>query len=323
MSAIRLPGGIVIDPPLALAPMAGVTDAPFRRLCRQFGAGLVVSEMLGSQPQLRDSRKSRLRRITTGDPEPRAVQLLGNDPAQLADAARRAVNEGAQIIDLNFGCPAKKVCRRAAGSALLAEPDTIARLLDAVLGAVTVPVTLKMRTGVSREARNAVEVARMAEQCGVAMLSIHGRTRADRYAGEAEYDTIARVVEAVSLPVFANGDIDSPQKARRVLAQTGAAGVMIGRAAFGQPWLFASLGRALFDLPAPEVPDRPAQIEIFRDHLAQVHDHYGPETGLCMARKHARWYASTLDLDADWLPAFQGLQSPADQLAWISRIDPG
>ncbi|MGC9457530.1 MAG: tRNA dihydrouridine synthase DusB [Halothiobacillaceae bacterium] len=321
MSALHLPGGLIIDPPLALAPMAGVSDAPFRRLCRRFGAGLVVSEMLGSQPQMRNSRKSLQRRLTRDEPEPRAVQLLGNDPAQLADAARHAVDDGAQIIDLNFGCPAKKVCRRAAGSALLAEPETVRLLLRAVVSAVPAPVTLKMRTGIAPQQKNAVEIARIAEDCGVAMLSIHGRTRADRYEGEAEFETIAQVVQAVRLPVLANGDIESAEKARQVLAQTGAAGIMIGRAAFGQPWLFAHIRQSLFDLPAPELPNRSEQIAIFRHHVEDIHDHYGARTGLCMARKHARWYASKLGLGSEWLRHFQTLESPTAQLDWVGTID--
>ena len=219
--------------PVALAPMAGVTDLPFRRLCAEMGAGLVVSEMVSSNPRLRESRKTAWRSVHDAEVEPRSVQIAGSEPAEMAEAARHNVALGAQIIDINMGCPAKKVCRRAAGSALLADEALVRDILEAVVGAVPVPVTLKIRTGSHPGSRNGLRIARIAEDAGVAALAVHGRTRADRFEGQAEYDTIAAIVAATEFPVFANGDIDSPQKAARVLAHTGAAGVMIGRAAQG------------------------------------------------------------------------------------------
>lgn len=239
MSAVRI-GPYTVQNGLVLAPMAGVTDQPFRQLCRRLGAGLVVSEMVTSDMSLWNSRKSRLRMIHEGDPEPRSVQIAGGDPQMLADAARANVELGAQIIDINMGCPAKKVCNKAAGSALLKDEQLVNDILQAVVAAVDVPVTLKIRTGWDRDNRNGLTVAKIAEQAGIQALAVHGRTRADLYTGEAEYDTIAQIKQAVSIPVFANGDIDSPQKARHVLKATGADGLLIGRAAQGRPGFFAN-----------------------------------------------------------------------------------
>ena len=232
IGAYTLPSNVV------LAPMAGVTDRPFRLLCRRFGAGLAASEMLASDARLWDTPKSRRRRDHEGEPSPRVVQIAGYDPEVMADAARRNVDAGAQIIDINMGCPAKKVCNRLAGSALMQDEALVARILHTVVNAVDAPVTLKTRTGWDRENKNGLRIARIAEDAGIRALAIHGRTRADMYQGEAEHDTVANIKNAIKIPVFANGDIDSPQRAAEVLARTGCDGVMIGRAAQGRPWIF-------------------------------------------------------------------------------------
>jgi tRNA-dihydrouridine synthase B len=310
---------VTIDTPIALAPMAGVSDRPFRELCHAFGAGLVITEMMSAKPELQDTSKSRLRQIDSSDPEPRAVQLLGNDPFELAAAARSAVAQGAQLIDLNLGCPAKKVCKKAAGSALMAEPDTIARLLDALVAAVDCPISLKMRTGSDQDNRNAIQIARIAENAGLSLLSIHGRTRADKYAGEAEYDTIAEVVAAVRLPVFANGDITSTDKARAVLAHTQAAGIMIGRGAFGQPWLFAALKATLMHQGTYVPPTRAEQFTIVQQQFEKIYQHYGDALGIRITRKHLGWYAPALKIDETERAAFNQLTLPAQQRDWLAR----
>jgi tRNA-dihydrouridine synthase B len=272
-----------------VAPMAGITDRPFRRLARRFGAGLAVSEMVSARPELRASRKTRLRLDHAGEPGPISVQIAGADPAQLAEAARRNVALGAEIIDINLGCPAKKVCNAYAGSALLADEALVARILEAVVAAVRVPVTLKIRTGPSPERRNAVRIARIAESAGVQLLAVHGRTRACRFEGEAEYDTIAAVKSAVRIPVIANGDIRTPEDARRALARTGADGVMIGRAAHGRPWLFGAVARYLAtgERAAPPAPREIGRALI--EHLDGLYDLYGHEQGARVARKHIGW----------------------------------
>jgi tRNA-dihydrouridine synthase B len=305
---------------VALAPMAGVTDLPFRRLCARYGAGLLVSEMVSSKANLRQSRKSVLRSRLDTEVEPRSVQIVGNDPVQMAEAARYNVGAGAQIIDINMGCPAKKVCRKAAGSALLADEALVGAILDAVVAAVDVPVTLKIRTGVSPQARNGVAIARIAQAAGVAALAVHGRTRACAFRGEAEYDTIAAIARATTLPVFANGDIDSPQKAAAVLAHTGAAGVMIGRAAQGQPWLCGQIAQYIESgvlLPTPSPTD---QLTVLREHVEQLHSFYGGFMGLRIARKHVGWYLQNR-ADAQTLRrAFNAIESDAAQLTFIDRL---
>ena len=272
-----------------VAPMAGITDRPFRRLARRFGAALAVSEMVGARPELRASRKTRLRQDHAGEPGPISVQIAGADPALLAEAARCNVDLGADIIDINMGCPAKKVCNAYAGSALLADEARVARILEAVVGAVRVPVTLKIRTGPSPERRNAVRIARIAETAGVQLLAVHGRTRACLFEGEAEYDTIAAVKSAVRMPVIANGDIRTPEEARRVLRYTGADGIMIGRAAHGRPWLFGAMARYLEsgERVAPPAPREIGQVLI--EHLDGLYDLYGHEQGARVARKHIGW----------------------------------
>ncbi len=279
---------------LFVAPMAGVTDRPFRILARRYGAGLAVSEMVSSRPELRGSRKSLLRLDHAGEPGPVSVQIAGADPALMADAARHNVERGAQIIDINMGCPAKKVCNLYAGSALLGDEPLVARILEAVVAAVAVPVTLKIRTGPDPERRNALRIARIAEDAGVRLLAVHGRTRACGFGGHAEYDTIAAVKAAVRIPVIANGDLETPQEARAVLERTGADGLMIGRAAFGRPWIFREIEHFLAtgtELPPPA----PAEIEtVVREHLEGLYALYGEEQGLRVARKHLGWYTRML-----------------------------
>ncbi len=276
--------------PLALAPMAGVTDRPFRLLCRRLGAAVAASEMVTSDVRLWHTRKSRLRMMHDGEPEPRVVQIAGGEPAMMADAARRNRDLGAQIIDINMGCPAKKVCNRAAGSALLRDEALVGAILDAVVAAVDVPVTLKMRTGWDPEHRNGLRIARIAEDAGIMALAVHGRTRADRYEGSAEYATIREIKASVSIPVFANGDIDSGAKARAVLEETGADGVMIGRAAQGRPWIFREIRHFLGSGCVLPQPDAAELRDIMLTHLEQLYAFYGEPVGLRVARKHLGWY---------------------------------
>jgi len=278
------------DPVVFLAPMAGVSDRPFRVLCRRLGASAAVSEMVTSDTRLWHTAKSRHRLDHRDEPGPRIVQLLGNDPEAVAQAARENVARGADIIDLNLGCPAKKVCNRAAGSALLGDEALVERLLMALKAAVPVPVTLKMRLGLDREHLNAVRIARLAEAAGVAMISVHGRTRACGYRGSVDYDAIAAVVAAVRIPVLANGDITSPEQACAVIARTGAAGVMIGRGAQGRPWLPGQIRAALAGLSVTPPPRGAALGRLIHAHVAAVHRQYGPEQGLRIARKHIGWY---------------------------------
>jgi tRNA-U20-dihydrouridine synthase len=283
-------GPYEIDPPLVLAPMAGVTDRPFRQLCRRLGAGLAVSEMTISDPRFWHTDKSRLRMDHAGEAGPIAVQIAGSEPAELAAAARFNVAHGAQIIDINMGCPAKKVCRADAGSALLRDEALVARILRAVVAAVEVPVTLKFRTGYSRAERNAVTIARIAEDAGIAALALHGRTREDQYQGEAEYATLAAVRQAVRIPLIANGDLDEPRAAAAVLRETGADGLMFGRAAQGRPWLFGEMAHFLRhgELPAPPSAD---QVRTWLlEHLDGLYAFYGEGRGLRVARKHIQWY---------------------------------
>jgi len=297
--------------------MAGVTDQPFRQLCRRLGAGLVVSEMVTSDVRLWNSRKSRLRLQHEGDPEPRSVQIAGGDPQMLAEAARRNVELGAQIIDINMGCPAKKVCNKTAGSALMKDELLVARILEAVVGAVDVPVTLKIRTGWDRQNKNGLGVAQIAEQSGIAALAVHGRTRADLYTGDAEYETIARIKQAVSIPVFANGDIDSPHKARQVLKDTGADALLIGRAAQGRPWIFREIDHYLNTgelLPAPSLNE----IErVLLDHLDALHVFYGEVMGARIARKHVSWYLATQPGAREYRSRFNRLENRDAQCASV------
>ncbi len=274
---------------LIVAPMAGVTDRPFRTLARRFGADLAVAEMTSAKPELRDTRKSRLRREHSDEAGPVSVQIAGSDPEMLADAARFNADHGAQIIDINMGCPAKKVCNVYAGSALLSDEALVGRILDAVVAAVDLPVTLKIRTGPRPEQRNAVRIARIAEQAGVTMLAVHGRTRACGFRGAAEFETIKEVKRAVRIPVVANGDIRTPQEARRVLNETRADGIMIGRAAQGRPWIFREIahflatGRILAPVSPQEI------LSVLTGHLDNLYSLYGEEQGVRIARKHIGW----------------------------------
>jgi tRNA-dihydrouridine synthase B len=280
-----------LDGHAVLAPMAGVTDLPFRRLCRRLGAALAAGEMIAADPRLWDTEESRRRRDHTDEPEPRVVQIAGGDPAYMADAARRNVAAGAQVIDINMGCPAKKVCNKDAGSALLRDAGTVAAILEATVAAVEVPVTLKIRTGWAPDQRNAVNIARIAELSGIQALAVHGRTRACRFNGAAEYETIAAVKHAVRIPVFANGDIDSPAKALDVLRVTGADGIMIGRAAQGRPWIFREIAALLAGREPPPTPAGEVR-DIMLTHLRDLYEFYGPEPGVRIARKHIGWYCS-------------------------------
>ena len=287
-------GPFKLASPFVLAPMAGVTDAPFRRLCRQFGAGMTTSEMTTADTSLWQTAKSRRRLDLDLDAEPVAVQIAGSDPGQLAAAAKACVGRGAQIIDINMGCPAKKVCRKLAGSALLRDEKLVADILGAVVSAVDVPVTLKIRTGWEPSNRNGVTVARIAEQSGIQSLAVHGRTRSCRYNGAAEYETIARIKQAVSIPVIANGDITSPEKSLEVLRLTDADGLMIGRGAQGRPWIFAELAAAMRP-PSVFVPLAKNQLrDIMLRHLEDMHRFYGEATGVRVARKHLTWYCQNL-----------------------------
>jgi tRNA-dihydrouridine synthase B len=277
------------SPTLALAPMAGVTDRPFRVLCKRLGADMAATEMTTSDPSLWRTKKSVLRREHVGEPAPIIVQIAGYDPAMMAEAARFNVDEGAQIIDINMGCPAKKVCHVLAGSALLKDEALVGRILEAVVRAVPVPVTLKTRTGWSPEQRNGVRIARIAEESGIAALAVHGRTRCDFYEGAAEYDTIAEIRAAIRIPLLANGDIVDAEQASAVLKHTGADGVMLGRAAQGRPWVFREL-RAALRGEAVAVPDAAQQRAILVEHLQALYAFYGEAHGVRVARKHIGWY---------------------------------
>ncbi|EPC03533.1 hypothetical protein L861_18520 [Litchfieldella anticariensis FP35 = DSM 16096] len=308
-----------------LAPMAGVTDRPFRQLCRRLGAGLVVSEMVTSDPSLWHTRKSRLRLDHRGEPGPRSVQIAGGDAHMLAEAARLNADQGAEIIDINMGCPAKKVCNKAAGSALLRDEPLVGEILDAVVNAVCLPVTLKIRTGWCEKSNNAVRIARMAESAGIAALAVHGRTRQQRYNGHAEYDTIAAVKAAVNIPVFANGDIDSPFKAAAVLDYTGADAVMIGRGAQGNPWIFREIDHYLRHAECLSPPTNDEKVGVIRGHLRALHDFYGEHMGVRIARKHLGWYlANRLHFSPQAAKSqraiFNALERPRDQLHFVDEL---
>ncbi len=305
---------------MVLAPMAGVTDQPFRRLCWRLGAGLTVSEMLSSNPKVWNSVKSQKRMFHLGECGIRSVQIAGSDPQLMAQAAQLNVSNGAQIIDINMGCPAKKVNKKLAGSALLQQPQLVAQILDAVVKAVDVPVTLKIRTGWSPEERNALEIAKIAEQAGIKALTIHGRTRACMYKGSAEYDTIKAVKQAVSLPIIANGDITSAEKAKAVLDYTGADAVMVGRGAQGNPWLFREIVHFLqtgehIDPPSPqEVKD------VMLEHLHNLYEFYGEYQGVRIARKHVGWYLKQLADTEEFRRQFNKLEEPLAQTAAIEHF---
>jgi tRNA-dihydrouridine synthase B len=303
-----------IDPPVVLAPMAGVTDKPFRLLCKRLGAGLAVSEMTNADPRLWRTRKSLQRMDHEGEPEPVSVQIAGYDPAMLAEAARYNADNGAQIIDINMGCPAKKVCNVWSGSALLQDEPLVARIVKAVVDAVDVPVTLKIRTGWDRQNKNALTIAKIAEDAGIAALAVHGRTRADKYEGDAEYETIAAVKASVRIPVFANGDVATPQQARHVLDVTGADAVMVGRGAQGRPWIFREISHYLSTgetLPEPT----PAEVrDILVHHLEHLYAFYGELQGVRIARKHLGWYAKDRAENAAFRNVVNRAENALDQL---------
>ena len=321
--AVRI-GPYRLHEPVFVAPMAGVTDRPFRQLCKRLGAAYAVSEMAASNPRLWASEKTSRRIDHAGEAEPKAVQIAGSDPAMLAECARFNVERGAHIIDINMGCPAKKVCSAAAGSALLADETLVARILDAVVEAVTVPygvpVTLKFRTGPNRAERNALTIARIAEAAGVAMLSLHGRTRADMFNGAAEYETIAAVKGAVSIPVVANGDIDTPERAAQVLTATRADAVMIGRAALGRPWIFREIAHFLTTGTHRAPPTIGEARAVLGAHLHDHYAFYGEFSGLRTARKHIGWYVSDLPGGERFRARMNGLESCASQLAAVDEF---
>lgn len=308
---------------LIVAPMAGVTDRPFRMLCKSMGAGMAVSEMVSSNSLLYGSEKTKRRANHEGEVDPISVQIVGADPKMLARAAQYNVDEGAQIIDINMGCPAKKICNVMAGSALLQDESLVARILEAVVGAVAVPVTLKIRTGWDKQNRNAIRIAQIAEASGIQALAIHGRTRACAYTGDAEYDTITAVKANVNIPVIANGDITTPEKARYVLQQTGADAVMIGRAAQGRPWLFREIEHFIktgTHLPAPQVGE---VHRVLLKHVYELYSFYGEHTGLRVARKHISWYTKGLIGSAHFRHHMNQLESSAEQLMAVNDFFDG
>jgi len=314
-------GPFTLQSNILLSPMAGVTDRPFRMLCRRFGAGLAASEMLSADVRLWDTRKSRHRMDMRGEPAPRVVQIAGYDPAMMAEAAQRYVALGAQIIDINMGCPAKKVCNRLAGSALLQDEALVARILRSVVQAVDVPVTLKTRTGWNPSNKNGVAVARIAEDCGVQAIAIHGRTRADLYQGNAEHETVATIKASVRIPVFANGDIDSPQRAREVLQMTKCDGVLIGRAAQGRPWIFDEVNFFLRCGEFREVLAPEKVRDIMRAHLEDLYAFYGDETGVRVARKHLSWYLRQHQGQDTLRNRLVQLATPSEQLSALLGLD--
>ena len=306
-----------------VAPMAGVTDRPFRILCRRLGAGMAVSEMVASNSLLYGSEKTRRRANHEGEPEPRSVQIAGADPDMLAQAARHNVENGAQIIDINMGCPAKKVCNVMAGSALLQDPALVERLLTAVVRAVDVPVTLKIRTGWDRDHRNGVTIAQIAESSGIALLAVHGRTRSCFFEGSAEYETIAAIKATVGIPVIANGDIDSPEKAKAVLLMTGADGLMIGRAAQGRPWIFREIDHFLKTGERLPPPSRTELYQVLTEHLETLYAFYGEHTGVRMARKHIGWYSKGLHGGASFRHTINQAETIAEQYRLLEAFFTG
>ena len=299
--------------------MAGVTDRPFRQLCRRLGAGLVVSEMLSSNPRVWNTAKSMQRMDHSGESGIRSVQIAGADPDLMAEAAKFNVANGAQIIDINMGCPAKKVNKKLAGSALLQYPDLVESIVRSVVDAVSVPVTLKIRTGWDTDNRNGVEIARIAQENGIQSLAVHGRTRACMYKGFAEYDTIRNIKQAVSIPVVANGDITSPEKAREVLEYTEADALMIGRGAQGNPWIFREVSHYLNTGERLAPPSLMEQHSVLKEHVTAVHAFYGEENGVRIARKHVGWYLMEHDKDRQFRKVFNALESAEEQLQAIDH----
>lgn len=312
-------GTYTLDNNLMLAPMAGVTDRPFRQLCRRLGAGLVVSEMLSSNPRVWNTAKSMQRMDHSGESGIRSVQIAGADPDLMAEAAKFNVANGAQIIDINMGCPAKKVNKKLAGSALLQYPDLVESIVRSVVDAVSVPVTLKIRTGWDTDNRNGVEIARIAQENGIQSLAVHGRTRACMYKGFAEYDTIRSIKQVVSIPVVANGDITSPEKAREVLEYTEADALMIGRGAQGNPWIFREVSHFLNTGERLAPPSLMEQHSVLKEHVTAVHAFYGAQNGVRIARKHVGWYLMEHDKDRQFRKVFNALESAEEQLQAIDH----
>ncbi len=312
-ASIRI-GPYQLPSPFLLAPMAGISDAPFRRVCRYFGAGMTTSEMTTADISLWNTSKSKRRLNIDSDVEPRVVQIAGSEPGQMALAAKLCVERGAQIIDINMGCPAKNVCRRQAGSALLQDEALVAQILDAVVAAVEVPVTLKIRTGWDRDHKNGIAVARLAEKCGIRALAVHGRTRACRFKGEAEYETIAQIKNAVNIPVIANGDICTVEKSLEVYRLSSADALMIGRGAQGRPWIFRELnyfyetGKAAPPLAKTELRDT------MLSHLDDMHQFYGDTTGVRVARKHLAWYCTSLEKSEEFRSQVVRVDSASEQI---------
>jgi len=312
-------GKYELDCPVILAPMVGVSDLPFREICKQQGATLTIAEMVPADTSVWHTEKNRLRMKRSGRTGPDIVQIAGFDPEMMAEAARQNVELGAEVIDINMGCPAKKVLKRASGSALLQDPELVESILRAVVSAVDVPVTLKTRTGWSRTMRNGRDIAKIAEDCGITMLSIHGRTRECRFVGEVEYDTIAEIKQAVSIPVIANGDINTPEQAKRVLEYTGADGVMIGRAAQGQPWIFRQINEFLKTGTASLSPE-PEQIStLMQDHIRALHAFYGDFKGALFARKHIDWYSKVLPGGEQLKARFMSSKDASEQRDMLSN----
>ena len=307
-------GPYLLENQLVLAPMAGVTDRPFRQLCKELGAGTAVSEMVAADPKLRNTRKSQLRSDHAGEPGLRSVQIAGTEPAMMAEAACYNVAKGAQIIDINMGCPAKKVCNKAAGSALMRDPELVEKILFAVTHAVAVPVTLKIRTGWDQQHKNGLEIAQIAERAGIQALAVHGRTKACGYGGHAEYDTIREIKRNLSIPVIANGDITSPEKAKFVLDYTGVDAVMIGRAAQGRPWIFREVNHYLKTGQKLNEPKIDEVEDIMLRHISQLHSFYGDYQGTRIARKHVSWYLKEQPDNKEFRRAFNLIEDAQEQL---------
>lgn len=313
-------GPYLLPSNLLLAPMAGITDPPFRKLCKRFGAGLATSEMLTSDVTLWDSKKSAHRLPQADEAEFRSVQIAGTDPQMMARAAELSIEKGAQIIDINMGCPAKKVCNKAAGSALMQDPNTVKAIIKAVTQISTVPVMLKIRTGWSRSHRNALEIAQIAEQHNISALSVHGRTRQDAYNGYAEYETIRRVKHSVNIPVIANGDLTSVNDLKFVLEYTGVDGLMIGRASQGQPWIFRDLNAALNSDQPLEDLSLAAKHEVIVKHIIDIHEFFGARMGVRIARKHIGWYLDRLSIPANYKKTIFGALTPESQVLSLKDV---
>lgn len=313
LSPIKI-GPHQIEHPIVLAPMAGVTDRPFRQLCKNLGAGLAVSEMVGANSLLHGSEKTKRRANHEGETRPCSVQIVGADPNMMAEAARYNEAHGAEIIDINMGCPAKKVCNTLSGSALLRDEPLVARILEAVVGAVNIPVTLKIRTGWDSQHRNGVTVAKLAQDCGIQALAVHGRTRSCMFQGEAEYDTIADIKQSIAIPVFANGDISTPEKAQYVLDKTGVDGLMIGRAAQGRPWIFNEIIHYLKHGEMLDAPSITTVHELMTNHMKNLYAFYGEKRGVLVTRKHVSWYSKGQRNGSSFRHSFNQLETAEEQL---------